>query len=43
MEYGKKIEYGMEYGMENFLYGIDMEWKNFCCMEHGKIVFHSIP
>ena len=33
----------MEYGMEDFRYGMEMEWKKIASMEHGKIVFHSIP
>ena len=33
----------MEYGMEDFLYGLEMEWKKITRMENGKIVFHSIP
>ena len=36
----------MEYGMENFQNGMDMEWKKFCCMEYGKmssIPFLSMP
>ena len=35
--------YGMEYGMEDFQYGMEMEWKKIACMEYGKIIFHSIP
>ena len=27
MEYGRIIWYGMEYKMEDFLYGMEMEWK----------------
>ena len=33
----------MEYGMEDFWYGMEMEWKKIASMEYGKIVFHSIP
>ena len=33
----------MEYGMEDFWYGMEMEWKKIANMEYGKIVFHSIP
>ena len=33
----------MEYGMEDFWYGMEMEWKKISSMEYGKIVFHSIP
>ena len=33
----------MEYGMEDFLYGMEMEWKKIASMEYGKIVFHSNP
>ena len=33
----------MEYGMEDFRYGMEMEWKKIASMEYGKIVFHSIP
>ena len=33
----------MEYGMEDFRYGMEMEWKNIASMEYGKIVYHSIP
>ena len=29
--------------MEDFLYGMEMEWKKIASMEYGKIVFHSIP
>ena len=36
-------KYGMEYGMEDFWYGMEMEWKKIASMEYGKIVFHSIP
>ena len=43
MEYGRKFQYGMEYGMEDFRYGMEMEWKKIASMEYGKIVFHSIP
>ena len=32
----------MEYGMEDFWYGMEMEWKKIASMEYGKIVFHSI-
>ena len=28
--------------MEDFWYGIEMEWKKIASMEYGKIVFHSI-
>ena len=43
MEYERKFLYGMEYGMEDFWYGMEMEWKKIANMEYGKIVFHSIP
>ena len=43
MEYGRQFKYGMEYGMEDFQYGMEMEWKKIASMEYGKIVFHSIP
>ena len=43
MEYGRKSYYGMNYGMEDFWYGMEMEWKKIARMEYGKIVFHSIP
>ena len=33
----------MENGMEDFWYGMEMEWKKIANMEYGKIVFHSIP
>ena len=29
--------------MEDFQYGMEMEWKKIASMEYGKIVFHSIP
>ena len=29
--------------MEDFWYGMEMEWKKIASMEYGKIVFHSIP
>ena len=29
--------------MEDFNYGMKMEWKKIVSMEYGKIVFHSIP
>ena len=29
--------------MEDFWYGMEIEWKKFASMEYGKIVFHSIP
>ena len=29
--------------MEDFWYGMEMEWKKIANMEYGKIVFHSIP
>ena len=29
--------------MEDFEYGMEMEWKKIPCMEYEKIVFHSIP
>ena len=32
----------MENGMEDFWYGMKMEWKKIASMEYGKIVFHSI-
>ena len=28
--------------MEDFWYGMEMEWKKIAIMEYGKIVFHSI-
>ena len=43
MEYARKFLYGMEHGMEDFRYGMEMEWKKITSMEYGKIVFHSIP
>ena len=43
MEYGRKFLYGMVCGMEDFWYGMEMEWKKIASMEYGKIVFHSIP
>ena len=33
----------MEYGMKDFCYGMEMEWKKIASMEYRKIVFHSIP
>ena len=33
----------MEYGMEDFLYGMEMKRKKIASMEYGKIVFDSIP
>ena len=33
----------MKYGMEDFWYGMEMEWKKIASMEYGKIFFHSIP
>ena len=29
--------------MEDFWYGMEMEWKKIASMEYGKIIFHSIP
>ena len=29
--------------MEDFWYGMEMEWKKIASMEYGKIVFYSIP
>ena len=29
--------------MEDFWYGMEMEWKKIASMEYGKIVFHSLP
>ena len=29
--------------MEDFQYGMDMEWKKIACMEYGKIVFRYNP
>ena len=29
--------------MEDFWYGMEMEWKKFASMEYGKIVFHTMP
>ena len=43
MEYERKFYYGMKYGMEDFYYGMKMEWKKIASKEYGKIVFHSIP
>ena len=43
MDYGRKFLYGMEYGMEDFTYGMEMEWKKIASMEYEKTVFHSIP
>ena len=39
MEYGRKFSSGME----DFWYGMEMEWKKIASLEYGKIVFHSIP
>ena len=39
MEYGRKFLYGME----DFSYGMEIEWKKITSMEYGKIIFHSIP
>ena len=33
----------MEYEMEDFYFGMEMEWKKIASMEYGKIVFHSVP
>ena len=33
----------MEYAMEDFWYGMEMQWKKIASMEYGKIVFNSIP
>ena len=30
-------------GMEDFWYGMELEWNKIASMEYGKIVFHSIP
>ena len=35
--------FSMEYGMENFWYGMEMQWKKIARMEYGKIIFHFIP
>ena len=35
-------KYGMEYGMEDFWHGMEMEWKKIARMEYEKIIFHSI-
>ena len=29
--------------MEDFGYGMEIEWKKIASMEYGKIVFHSVP
>ena len=29
--------------MEDFWYGVEMEWKKIAIMEYGKIIFYSIP
>ena len=42
MVYGKKFWYQMQYGVGNFQYGMEMEWKKIAKMKYGKIVFHSI-
>ena len=42
-KYGRKFLYEMEYEIEDFWYGMEMEWKKIASMEYGKIVFHSIP
>ena len=39
MEYGRKFWYGME----DFKYEMEMEWKKIASVEYGKIIFHSIP
>ena len=39
MEYGRKIWYGMKYGMKIF----SMEWKKIASMEYGKLVSHFVP
>ena len=41
MEYGRKFQYGMEYGMEDFWYGMEENcqygiWKN-------RLPFHTMP
>ena len=33
----------MEYKMEDFLYGMEMEWKKIARMKYRKIIFHFIP
>ena len=33
----------MKYGMKDFWYGMEMEWKKISSIEYGKTVFHSIP
>ena len=42
MVYGKKFWYQMQYGVGDFQYGMEMEWKKIARMKYGKIVFHSI-
>ena len=42
MEYGRKFQLDMEYGMKYFWYRIEMEWKKIASIEYRKIVFHSI-
>ena len=29
--------------MEDYWYGMEMEWKKIASMEYRKIIFHSIP
>ena len=43
MKWNMEENFSMEYGMEDFRYGMEMEWKKIASMEYGKIVFHSIP
>ena len=43
MEENFSMEWNMEWIMEDFWYGMEMEWKKIASMEYGKIVFHSIP
>ena len=32
----------MKYEMEDFWYGMEMEWKKISSMEYGKTVFHAL-
>ena len=43
MEENFSMEWNMKWIMEDFWYGMEMEWKKIASMEYGKIVFHSIP
>ena len=42
MKCGRKFYYRMEYGMKDFLYGMETEWKKIASMEYGKIAFNFI-